>query len=170
MAATRVVLTLDAVCWDHREKMSHLVANLPNVSRSAYQSSATTVDTLSIMLDFFRDLAEGDAAVHVYPLELARETEFLDLERRLGRALIRKLGTPFVHVAIGVAGDAHESFDSDIAAGRRTTSTLKDAHERSAMLGTRAAFERVAKTFSSAPRIAWASDYRRIDLDDVLMS
>lgn len=160
-----VVLTLDAVSLDHREKMYRRVTALPYVVASSYQYATTLVETLTSAFDFFMDFS--DAArdkVYVYPLELARRTEFDDLETRLRGALIKKLGATFAHVAVGIAGDAHDAFDSDITTGRRTDSTLADAHARAAMLRDRSTFERVAKTFSPSPRIAWASDHR-IDLD-----
>ena len=160
-----VVLTLDAVSLDHREKMHRRVTALPYVVASSYQHATTLVETLTSAFEFFRDFSDAASGVYVYPLELARRTEFDDLETRLRGALIKKLGTTFAHVAVGIAGDAHDAFDSDISTGRRIDSTLADAHARAAMLRDRSTFERVAKTFSpSPPRIAWASDYR-IDLD-----
>lgn len=161
-----VVLTLDAVSLDHREKLYRRV--LPYVSAGPSHQHATTtlVETLTIAIDFFKDLFASGASgkMYVYPLELARRTEFDELETRLRGALIEKLGVTFAHVAVGIAGDAHEAFDSDISSGRRIDSTLADAHARAAMLRDRRAFERVAKTFSPTPRIAWASDHR-IDLE-----
>lgn len=160
-----VVLTLDAVSLDHREKMYRRATALPYVVAGSYQHATTLVETLTSAFDFFRDLSAASAdATHVYPLELARRTEFDELEARLRGALTKKLGLTFAHVAVGIAGDAHDAFDSDIATGRRVDSTLADAHARAAMLRDRQAFERVAKTFSPTPRIAWASDHR-IDLD-----
>ena len=160
-----VVLTLDAVSLDHREKLYRRV--LPYATAAVCPSHTTTlVETLTSAIDFFKDLLATGAAgkMYVYPLELARRTEFDELETRLRGALIKKLGVTFAHVAVGIAGDAHEAFDSDITTGRRVDSTLADAHARAAMLRDRPAFERVAKTFSPTPRIAWASDHR-IDLE-----
>lgn len=160
-----VVLTLDAVSLDHREKMHRRVTGLPYVMASSYRHATTLVETLTCSFDFFKDFCDAASGVYIYPLELTRRTEFDDLEIRLRGAMIKKLGLTFAHVAVGIAGDAHEAFDSDIATGRRIDSTLADAHARAAMLGDRSTFERVAKTFSpSPPRIAWASDHR-IDMD-----
>lgn len=158
-----VVLTIDAVSSDHREKLYRLLYAVGPSHQQRY--AATLVETLTSAIDFFRDLSGAAAGkMRVYPLELARRTEFDELETRLREALIKKLGVTFAHVAVGIAGDAHEAFDSDIATGRRVDSTLADAHARASMLRDRLAFERVAKTFSPTPRIAWAPDHR-IDLE-----